>query len=166
LLSKFYRLMIPIVCLLVCQGACAIDISFSASSGGGSVGMTDSYDVDDSVGVSGRSSASFDGGVSMTDSQSLSGSGDANVNQVLYGSGWGADYVAEYSLRTLDASSIEAGGSASLAPDSCQVSKSASTTDSVLTFARLRGSQNGDFAAVGSFLLFGDLTTTQRLATG
>jgi hypothetical protein len=156
----------PIVCLLVCHGACAIDISFSASNGGGTVGIVDSYDVDDSVGVSDRSSASFGDGVSMTDVNSLSGSGDAKVDQVFYGSGFGADYVAEYALRTFDASSIEAGGSASLAPDSCQVSKSASTTDGILTFARLRGRQNGDFAAVGSLLLFGDLTAAQNLATG
>lgn len=158
--------MIPIICLLACQGAFAIDISFSASNGRGSVGITDSYDVDDSVGVSGRSSASFGDGVRMTDSHSLSGSGDANVNQILYGSGWGADYVIKYALETFGASSIEGSGGATLAPDSGSVSRSVSTAGSSETISELRGTQGGDFLVVDSYAFGADISTTQNIAVG
>ncbi len=101
----------------------------------------------------------------MTDCKSLSGSGDANINQVLYGSGFGADYVANYALETFGASRIEGGGSASLKPDSCHVSKSVSTIGSSETFSELYGTLGGDFAGVASGVLDGDLTTYQSFAT-
>ena len=47
-------------CLLVLQGAYAIDVHFSASDGGVGVGgIHNSYDVNDDISVSGESSASF-----------------------------------------------------------------------------------------------------------
>lgn len=128
--------------------------------------MIDSYDVDDSVGVSSRSSASFGDGVSMTDSKSISGSGDANINQVLYGSGRGADYVINYALETFGASSLEGSGGATLTPESGSVSRSASTIGSSETFSELYGTQEGDFAGVASGVLDGDLTTSQSFAAG
>jgi len=165
-LTRLFRFIVPIACFLIFQGVYAIDISFSASSGGGSVGITDSYDVDDRVGVSGRSSASFGDGVSMTNVNSLSGSGDANVNQFLYGSGWGADYVAEYALRTSDASSIEGSGSVNLVPDSGGISRSVTTTGSSETISELFGTQGGDFAVVESRALGADISATQSFAVG
>jgi hypothetical protein len=164
--TRLFRLIVPIACFLIFQGVYAIDISFSASSGGGSVGMTDSYDVGDSVGVSGRSSASFGSGVGMTDSKSLSGSGDANINQVLYGSGGGADYVINYALETFGPSSIEASGSSTLTPVAGGASRSASTTGSIVTTSELWGAQGGDVASVGSYAFLADISTSQSVATG
>ena len=46
---------------LIFQGASAIDTYFSAKDGSGTVGVVESYDVDENVEVSSRASASFDG---------------------------------------------------------------------------------------------------------
>jgi hypothetical protein len=152
--------------LLIFQGACAIDISFSANNGGGTVGMADSYAVDDSVGVSSKLSASFDSGVSMTDSKSLSGSGNANINQVMRGSGRGADYVINYALKTIGASRIAGSGGATLTPDSGWASRSASTTGGLPTSSELWVTQGRDMAGVGSYGELADVSTSQRVATG
>jgi len=161
-----YRLLVSIVLLSVFQGAYAIDMHFAASDGSGSVGIWDHDDVDDEIEVSGTSSASFNGGVSMTDSKSLSGSGDANINQVMFGSGGGADYVINYALETFGASTIEGSGSSSLTPVAGSASRSVSTTGTTLMTSELSGTQGGDFAAVWSHGKLADVSTSQSVATG
>ena len=165
-MARSVRLIVPIVFFLIFQGAYAVDIHFSASGGGEYVGMTDSYDVDESVEVSGTSSASFDGGVSMTDSKSLAGSGDANINQVMFGSGGGADYVINYALETFGATSIEGSGSSTLTPVAGMASRSVSSSGSWETFSSLEGAQGGDFAGVKSYGQSADVSTSQRVVTG
>ncbi len=164
-MTRLFRFIVPIACFLIFQGVYAIDISFSASSGGGTVGIAGSYDVDDSVGVSGKASASFDGGVSMTDSQSLSGSGDADIKQVMYGSG-GADYVLNYALDILGATSIKGTGRSTLTPVAGSASRSVSTTGTSLMTSELSGVQGGDFAGVWSYGQSADVSTTQSVDTG
>ena len=164
-MARLLRLIVPIACFLIFQGAYAIDFHFSASNGGESVGMTDSYDVDDSVGVWSRSSASFDG-VSMTDRKSLSGSGDANINHVMCGRGGGSDYVINYALETLGASCIDGSGSSTLTPGAGVASRSVSTTGSAWTTSELSGTQGGDFAGVGSRTYLADISASQSVATG
>jgi len=44
---------------------------FAASDGGASVSITDHYEVDDSVEVSGTTLASFSGGLGMDDSRKI-----------------------------------------------------------------------------------------------
>jgi len=164
-LARLLRLIVPIACFLIFQGAYAIDFHFSASNGGESVGMTDSYDVDDSVGVWSRSSASFDG-VSMTDRKSLSGSGDANINHVMCGRGGGSDYVINYALETLGASCIDGSGSSTLTPGAGVASRSVSTTGSAWTTSELSGTQGGDFAGVESYARLADISASQSVSTG
>ncbi|UEC43533.1 MAG: hypothetical protein METHAR1v1_1480002, partial [Methanothrix sp.] len=166
ILSRSCLLMAAVICILILQGATAINIHFSASSGGQTVGVVDSYDIDDSVGVRGKASASFGGGVSIDESNSLWGSGSAIINQAFYGSGGGADYVIYRALSTLDASKIAASGSSSLTPTAGKVSSTLSTTGSLETASELWGVQGGDIAGVGSGAFLADISTSQSVATG
>lgn len=158
--------MAAVICILILQGASAINIHFSASSGGQTVGVVDSYVIDETVGVSGKASASFGGGVSIDESSSLWGSGSAIINQAFYGSGGGADYVIYRDLSTLDASKIAASGSSSLTPAAGKVSTTLSTTGSLETASELLGVQGGDIAGVRSGAFLADISTSQSVATG
>ena len=158
--------MAAVICILILQGASAINIHFSASSGGQTVGVVDSYSIDDSVGVSGKASASFGGGVSIEESNSLWGSGSAIMNQAFYGSGGGADYVIYRALSTLEASKIAASASSTLTPAAGKVSTTLSTTGSLETASELWGVQGGDIAGVGSGAILADISTSQSVATG
>ncbi len=110
---------VSITCLLVLQGAYAIDMYFSASDGGGeSVSIWDSYNVDDSVEVSGESAASFGGGLAIDDKRTIAGPGDVYAVQGYSGSGCysGANYI-----YARDASRTLACGSAHLTPNTLNV---------------------------------------------
>ena len=165
-LPRPYQLIMVVICILIFQGATAINIHFSASSGGQTVGIVDSYDIDDSVGVSGKASASFGGGVSIDESNSLWGSGSAIIKQAFYGCGGGADYVICRALSTLEASKIAGSGSSSLTPTAGKVSSTLSTTGSLETASELWGVQGGDIAGVGSGAFLADISTSQSVATG
>ena len=150
---------------LLIQGTYAIDVSFSASNGGESVGICNSYLVDDSVSVSERASASFNG-VVMTDSREVSGNGDANMRQDLFGSGGGADWNADHIIWTVNAAGLRDKNSASLKPVSCKVSRSTDVWNSDIAAAALYGHQGGDHAVVSSYVSGGDLSDTQNLEIG
>lgn len=158
--------MAAVICILILEGASAINIHFSASSGGQTVGVVDSYNIDDSVGASGKASASFEDGLSIDESNSLWGSGSANINQEFYGSGGGADYTLYRALNTLEASKIAGSGSSSLTPAAGEASSYLSTTGSLETTSELWGAQGGDIAGVGSRALLAEISTSQSVATG
>ncbi len=105
------------------QGVLAIDISFSASNGGQSVSIWDTYLVDDSVSVSGTSSATFDN-LGMTDSRNVFGSGDAYLRQRLQGSGGGDDWTASHLLVTSGSSGILDLSGVALGPTACDLARS------------------------------------------
>jgi len=83
------------------QGALAIEVSFSAEDGGGSVGISDDYEVSTGVSVSEESEANF-GNVEMTNCREVAGSGDVSMTQTYSGSG---GYVGNSYVSTQDASS-------------------------------------------------------------
>jgi hypothetical protein len=165
-LARSVRPIVPIVFFLIFQGAYAIDIHFSASGGGESVGIAESYNVEDSIGISSRASASFDGGFQISEEDRLWGSGNADINQAFYGSGGGADYVINYVLETVGASDIGGRGSACLMPSKGSVSRSASTAGASETYAELWGTQGGDVAGVESYGFLADVSASQAVATG
>jgi hypothetical protein len=90
--------------LVVCfiQGSLAIEVSFSAEDGGGSVGISDEYDVSTGVSISEESEAKF-GNVEMTNSREVAGSGDAKAVQSYSGSGYTghASFLASGALSSL-----------------------------------------------------------------
>ena len=103
------------------QNVHTIDIHFSASDGGGnSVSIWDSYQVDDSVEVSEKASASFND-LGMTDSRSMTGHGDVDAVQRYSGS---SGYSGQSHFETEDAS-IQMTSSANLNPNSFQASQNA-----------------------------------------
>jgi hypothetical protein len=165
-LSGLHRLLISITCLLLFQGASAIDFHFSANSGGGTVGIVESYDVDDSIGIGSRASASFNGGVSIDEKNYLKGSGNANIYQAFYGSGGGADYTIYRALDALEASKIKGSGSSALTPTAGKVSSSISSRDCLETDAWIWGTQGGDEAGVESYAALADISASQAVATG
>ncbi len=112
-MSRSYRLVMLMACLLALQGAYAIDVHFSASDGGGGVvGIHNSYDVDDGISVSGESSASFDDGLMMTNTRSILGPGDVGVTQEY----WGNDYAGMNYVYVRDPASTRMSGSTTLTP--------------------------------------------------
>ncbi len=165
-LSGLHRISISITCLLIFQGAYAIDFHFSANSGSGTVGIAESYNVEESIGVSGRASASFDGEFRIAEENCLWGSGNADINQEFYGSGGGADYVINYALETFGASDISGRGSACLMPSKGSVSRSAATAGAFETSAELWSIQGGDVAGVESYGFLADISASQAVATG
>ncbi len=66
--------------------ASAIEISFSAEEGGGSVDLASDYNMDTDVSVSEEAEATFDGQVKIDDSRSLSGQGEIQAAQRYSGS--------------------------------------------------------------------------------
>lgn len=102
----------------------AIEISFSASESGESVGVWDSYDVDDSVSVKEISTANF-GDLEMSNYREVSGQGSANMHQGFFGSGGGADWQTNNILNFKDANRISDESSALLRAASCMVQRNA-----------------------------------------
>ena len=161
------RYLIPsMTFLLIFQGASAIDMYFSARDGSRTVGVVESYDVDERIGVSSSASASFDGEFRIAEKNCLWGSGNADINQAFYGSGGGADYVINYALETVGASDITGRGSACLMPSKGSVSRSAATAGAFETSAELWGTEGGDVAGVGSYGFLADISASQAVATG
>lgn len=113
--------LVLIVLIFAAHSANAIDIYFSASDGGGnSVGIWDSYQVDDGVEVSETASASFNV-LGMTDFRSMTGYGDVSAVQRYTGS---SGYIGQSRFETEDAS-IQMASSANLNPDRFQASQNA-----------------------------------------
>ena len=107
--------------ILMAHSANAIDICFSASDGGGnSVSIWDSYQVDDSVEVSGKASASFND-LGMKDSRIITGYGGVTAVQRYTGSG---GYIGRSCFET-DNASIQMASNANLNSDSFQASQNA-----------------------------------------
>jgi len=73
------RYLIPsMTFLLIFQGASAIDMYFSARDGSRTVGVVESYDVDERIGVSSSASASFDGEFRIAEKNCLWVSGNSS----------------------------------------------------------------------------------------
>lgn len=131
------RLFALILCIVLVQGVQAIDIGFSASNGGKSVSIWDSYLVDDSLSVSESASATFNS-VEMANSRDISGSGDLNVKQKYLGSD---GYTGYNYVNSEDTSSLGITSSETLTPETLEASQRVSLTgsDTALTFGGLLG---------------------------
>ena len=160
-----HKLLLSVLCVILIQGAQAIDIGFSASNGGESVAMSNTYLVDDSVSVSESASATFDG-LGITDSRDVFGSGDAYLYQELQGTDGGNDWTADHTLWTVNTAILRDTSSASLKPASCQVSRSSDVRNSDTAATELYGHQGRDHAGEFSYVSGGDLSDTQNLAIG
>ena len=159
------RLIVLILCSILVQGGQAIDIGFSASNGGKSVSMWNTYIVDDSVSVSERDSVNPND-LEMTGSRVVSGSGDANIHQELAGSGGGADWTADHTVSIENAASLQDLSSTSLKPVSCEVSRSTNVWNCDIAENELYGHQGGDHAVTSSYVSGGDLSCIQNLLVG
>ncbi len=159
-LSRSFRLVVSITCLLVFQGAYAIDMHFAASDGGGSVSIWDHYDVDDSVEVSGTTLASFGGGLAMDDSRKISGPGDVYAVQGYAGSGGysGASYI-----YAQDASQTLALGSSHLTPESLGVSQGVSIDGAAESAVVSTGDLGERSAMQHAFVYGGSLDSVQTI---
>ncbi len=114
-------------CLLIFQGAYAINMQFSASDGGGnSVSISESYNVDNGVEVWGQSSAAFGEGLKIDDRRRFTGPGNIYAVQEYAGSG---GYVGMSYIYAEDAAHTLARGSAHLTPGALGVVQDASIRD-------------------------------------
>jgi len=153
--------MISITCLLIFQGAYAIDMHFSASDGGGrSVSIWDYYDVDDGVEVSGESSAGFGDGLSMADSRRISGPGDVYAVQGYSGSG---GYVGMNYIYAQDASQTLALGSAHLTPETLGVVQDVSIDGAAESAVVSTGDRGGRSAMQHASVGAGSLDSRQTI---
>ena len=108
----------------------AIDISFSGSNHGESVGLSDIYNLDTGVSVGEGASLDFQapsGSPNMTDSREVHGSGNANMYQAFYGTGGGADFKGINILKTINAGNINDHTCLSLNPTYASASRSSSS---------------------------------------
>jgi len=149
-------LLLFLACLLLFQVGHTIDISFTAGRSGTSVGIKDSYQVDDSFEVIEKGSACFGADVTMTDARSVSGSGDAYMHQQLYGRGGGADYTDDSILRVINAARLRDKSNSILRSTLSHVSRN-TTSESSDIETILKGVQKGDHANVRSYAETGDL---------
>jgi hypothetical protein len=152
--------MAAVICILILQGASAVDMHFSASSGGESVSIWDHYDVDNSVEVSGQSSAGFSGGLSIDDSRRISGPGDVYVVQGYSGSDgyFGMNYIyAEDATHTL------ALGSAHLTPEALGAVQDVSISGAAESAVVSTGSLGGRGAMQHASVMDGSLDSRQTI---
>ena len=148
-----------LACLLLLPGAYSIEVSFSAQDGGGSVGLSSIYNLDDSASASEGASASF-GQVGITDTRSVSGTGNLQADQRYSGSG---GYSGAASFHSDGSGTMT--GSASLNPQSMCSSQVASVSGS--GFSRLNVvDPNGNFASVYADTIEGSLSASQNAWTG
>ena len=149
-----------LACLLLPSGAYSIGVSFSASGGGGSVGLNSIYNLDDSVSASEGASASF-GQVGITDTRSVSGTGNVQADQSYSGSGGyaGSSQInAEGVSGTLQSN-------AALTPQSLTANQGLSLTgNSVDTGMSL--ANKGDSANLGVGITSGTVDSNQVIQTG
>ena len=114
--------------MLLLPGAYSIEVSFSATDGGGSVGLNSIYNLDDSVSASEGASASF-GQVGITDTRSVSGTGNVQADQSYSGSG---GYAGQAVFQATDATGSLT-GSATIKPDSLSANQIISASGSQIT---------------------------------
>jgi len=157
---------ILLICILILPGAYAIDVSFSASNGGRSVGFWETYDTDDSIGVKADTSTKFKEGLSMTESQTVSGQGDAHVYQEMFGTGGGNDYMIINELLTNNAAGLNDRSNAKLEPASSQVTRRSTLTNCNYAATDLYGIQdNGNQARAHTEIVRGSAHLTQAVST-
>jgi hypothetical protein len=134
---------------------------FSASDGDGrSVSIWDYYEVDDSVGVSGKSSAGFSGDLSMDDSRSISGPGDIYVVQGYSGSG---GYAGASYIYARDATHTLALGSSHLTPGALGVVQDVSIDGAAESAVVSTGNLEGRSAMQHAFVYGGSLDSLQTI---
>ncbi|HII07732.1 MAG TPA: hypothetical protein HA349_10585, partial [Methanotrichaceae archaeon] len=120
----------------------------------------DSYDVDNSVEVSGGSSASFSEGLSMTDSRRISGPGDVYAVQGYSSSG---GYVGKNYIYARDASQTLVSGSAHLTPETLGVVQDVSIDDADLSAVVSTGDLGGKSAMQHASVWDGSLDSRQTI---
>ena len=147
--------------LIVCSSwqAQAIEVSFSAESGGESVGIYDEYDVDAGVSVSEDSTAEF-GDLNIQSNRKVSGSGDAKAIQSYSGTD-----CSGQAMFAATSASLSLDGSAKLKPHSLCASQnfvvSGDQADSSLSVAL------GDSKAyVSGGVTQGSMSSVQEMWTG
>lgn len=128
-LIKYLRPMSIIACLLLLQGTQAIDISFTASNGGKSVGFWETCHIEDSSSFTESASTNFKEDICMTITRDISGSGDTYVYQEMFGSGGGNDYLIENELHMDNAVDLKDHVHSQLEPASSQVDRRVSCID-------------------------------------
>ena len=134
---------------------------FSASDGdGGSVSIGDYYDVDDSVGVSGKSSAGFSGDLSMDNSRSIVGPGEVYVVQGYSGSG---GYAGASYIYARDATHTLALGSSHLTPGALGVVQDVSIDGAAESAVVSTGNLEGRSAMQHAFVGEGSLDSLQTI---
>jgi hypothetical protein len=154
-------LIISITCLLIFQGAYAIDMHFTASDGGGrSVSIWDHYEVDDGVYVGGQTSASFKDGLTITDSRRISGPGDIYALQGYSGSG---GYAGASYIYARDASHTLALGSAHLTPGALGVVQDVSIHDAEVSAVVSTGNLGGRGAMQHASVIDGSMDSRQAI---
>jgi len=137
----------------------AIEVSFSAESGGDSIGITDEYDVDTGVSVSEDATAEF-GDLNIEDHRQIYGSGDAKATQ----SYTGTDCSGQASYKATGATN-SLSSAVTLKPHSLIVSQSLSSSgdqvDSSLSIV-----QGGSQASVSGSVTAGSMSASQLAWTG
>ena len=153
--------MISITCLLIFQGAYAINMQFSASDGGGnSVSIWESYNVDNSVEVKGQSSAAFGEGLKIDDRRGVAGPGSIYAVQGYAGSG---GYVGMSYIYAEDAAQTLARGSARLTPGALGVVQDVSIKDAEMSAVVSTAERCGRGAMQHAFVGDGSLKSTQTI---
>jgi len=133
---------------------------FAASDGGASVSITDHYEVDDSVEVSGTTLASFSGGLGMDDSRKISGPGDVYAVQGYAGSG---GYAGASYIYAQDASHTLALGSSHLTPQSLGVVQDVSIDGAAESAVVSTGDLDKRSAMQHAFVYGGSLDSVQTI---
>ena len=160
-----HYILVLLIFIVLIRGSYGIKISFSGGNPGGEVGISNSYHADKNMEVKEVAIGSFDD-ASMTVTRSVSGSGDTDMHQKLYGTGGGADYFAYNLLRTRDATKLLDKSSSKLIPVSCDILRHTTAENSTLAETALYGHQGGGYAGAKSHVEEGNLRGNQTLAVG
>jgi len=158
------NMLVVLFLFLFHQGVYAVDVSFSAGGYGGTVGLKDSYQASNDINVEEKAVASFNGNLGMTNTRRVSGSGDTEMHQQLYGKEPGYYGYSTYNLlRTRGAKGLNDKTNSKIYPISADVLRNTIIENSDIAETALYGCRNGGYAGVNSRIEDGNLTANQRL---
>ncbi len=160
MLSRLQLYLALIIYMLFLPGVRSIDIGFSAQDGGASVGISDDYQLDDSVSVNEGAEAKF-GNLEMNDNRAVGGTGDMSLTQNMVGSG---GYVGQ-SIVNAASSTGSIVNDAHLLPSAMNAQQTANVEGQEV-YAELNLRNRDCNAYTYSHLFSGFLDASQSISTG
>jgi len=148
-----------LVLSLLSPFAGAVTISYTADSGGESVSISESYDVDNTVTVKESTDIGF-GNLQVDQERTAKGTGEADLKQTISGKSVdGVGYVAENDIKS--ESTIDARTFTSVTGDTIGMAQTVSATGDAKS--ALSGIQGGDSAMQKVEVRSGSLSSTQNM---